>query len=118
MESEIPDQLYAVLGRKQLQLEEQDRSYTALLNLLVGVLCGDIEPSRVLVNLTDRTWRVSEPGTSPGMPATINGLPRCIVGQSGPDLAAVIEKLKNNAEISEQITSAVQGTQSAVPTTN
>ncbi len=77
----MDEKLQAALGRKQLQLEEQDIAYTRVLNVLAGVLSGEIEPNRVLVNRTDRTWIVVEPGQSTGMPATINGLPVCVVGK-------------------------------------
>lgn len=71
--------LYEVLGRKQALLDSQDEAYTDLLNLLAGIVSGQIETSRVLVNLTDRSWFLAEQGQSPGMPATINGLPICVV---------------------------------------
>lgn len=71
--------LFEALGRKQLQLEQQDAAYSKLLGLLAGIVRGDIDRKRVLVNLTDRTWLVAEEGQSPGIPATINGLPECVV---------------------------------------
>lgn len=74
--------LYEQIGRKQERIEELDNAYTALLNTFAGVLVGEIEPSRVALNLTDRSWVVSEPGTSPPMPATVNGLPIVVIGKA------------------------------------
>lgn len=71
--------LYETLGRKQAQLEAQDAAYNALLNLLASVVIGEIDRSRIMVNLTDRNWIATGPGERPALPATINGLPVCIV---------------------------------------
>ncbi len=73
------DELYAMVGRKQATIETQDAAYTAILRQLAGVVSGEIDRSRVLVNLTDRTWIVCPEGERPAMPATINGLPVCVV---------------------------------------
>jgi len=86
------DKLQLMIGRKQIQLEELDQQYSRLTNVLAGVVSGAIAPSRVMVNLTDRTWTVAAPDTRPGMPATVNGLPICVVAPepatSGPLTAA------------------------------
>lgn len=71
--------LYEQLGRKQSALDDLGEAYNALLRLLAGVVSGDIDRSRVLVNLTARSWAVTEPGTRPSMPAMINGQPECVV---------------------------------------
>lgn len=73
------NQLLETLGRKQLQIESQDAAYTNLLNLLAGVVTGQIDPARILINVTDRTWTVAKDGERPSMPAQINGLPLCVV---------------------------------------
>ena len=73
------EKLYELLGRKQEKLESLDAEYTNLLALLAEVISGEVERSRVMVNLTDRTWCKAEPGSRPGLPATINGLPHCVV---------------------------------------
>jgi len=73
------NELYEALGRKQLQLEQQDAAYSQILRLVAEIVCGKIDRTRVLVNLTDRTWAVSEPGTRPATPGTINGVPECVV---------------------------------------
>ncbi len=78
----MSDKLYEIIGRKQERLEELDGNYTALLNLLGGVVSGGIDPSRLLVNLSDRTWVLMPEGRRPPLPATINGLPVRIVAPS------------------------------------
>ncbi len=80
--------LYEQLGRKQERVEELDAAYTALLGLLANVVSGEIDRSRVLVNLTDRQWAVSEAGTTPSTPSTINGLPRVVVAPALPEALA------------------------------
>ena len=70
--------LYEMIGRLQLRTEQQDAAYGTLVDLLAKVVSGEIDRSRVLVNLTDRKWEYVEPGCRPGMPAQINGLPECV----------------------------------------
>lgn len=79
--------LYETLGRKQEALEGLDADYTALLNLLAGVVGGTIDRRRVLVNLTGRSWQLAPDGLRPATPGTINGLPVCVVApadEAGP----------------------------------
>ncbi len=71
--------LFEAFGRKQLAFEQLDKEYTKLLALLADVVSGSIDRRRVLVNLTDRTWTLAEEGQRPGLPATINGVPQCVV---------------------------------------
>ena len=73
------DELYATIGRLQVRAEKQDAAYTLLLDLLAKVVAGEIDRSRVLVNVTERTWQYSEPGARPGLPAQVNGLPVVVV---------------------------------------
>jgi hypothetical protein len=75
------ESLYAEIGRRQLRIEAQDVEYEKLLQLLAGVLTGEIARSRVLVNLTDRNWACVPAGEMPAMPGTINGLPVCVTGK-------------------------------------
>lgn len=75
---DVSAKLYEKIGRQQETIEAQDTNYTALLNVLAAVVNGTIDRSRVMVNLTDRQWVVSEPGTMPTMPSTVNGLPQCV----------------------------------------
>ncbi len=76
--------MYEMLGRKQAALEEQDVNYTQLLNLTAGLVRGDVDPGRVLINLTARSWSLCPPGERQGLPATINGLPVCVVAPPPP----------------------------------
>ena len=78
------EKLYEVLGRKQVQLEAQDAAYANLLALLSRVVSGEVDRSRLLVNMTDRTWELVDVGQRPAMPATINGLPVCVVAPDPP----------------------------------
>lgn len=73
-------QLYEKIGRLTATAEKQDEAYSQLLNVLMHVIRGDISRNRVMVNITDRTWSVAKPGEFPATPATINGLPICVVG--------------------------------------
>lgn len=73
------EQLYARIGKMQLMAEDQATEYAKLLGILAGVVGGAIARSRVLVNLTARTWAVSDPGTVPATPAVVNGLPVVVV---------------------------------------
>jgi hypothetical protein len=77
-------ELLAKIGRQQIDHEKLDYQYGQLLSLLAGVVSGEIARSRVLVNLTDRTWLFTNPGESPPLPATINGLPVVIVAPPEP----------------------------------
>lgn len=82
--------LYEQLGRKQEVIEAQDAAYQAILDLLAGVVSGEIDPARILVNRTDRSWTMASQGERPAMPGTINGLPVCVVAPNGPS----VEELK------------------------
>lgn len=70
--------LYAMLGKKQAQLEAQDAAYGSLLQLMASVVSGAVDPARLLINMTERSWMMAPPGQVPPMPATINGLPLCV----------------------------------------
>lgn len=80
-------QAMAAVGQKQLAFERSDAAYSNVLQVLAGVVSGEIDRSRVLVNLTDRSWLVTPPGERPGMPAQINGLPICVVAPAEPEQA-------------------------------
>ena len=66
-------------GRLTVKCEKAEEGYTQLLNLLAKVVSGEIDRSRVMVNLTDRTCIFAPEGFRPELPATINGLPVCVV---------------------------------------
>jgi len=69
------EKLFAKIGQQHLLIENQDAAYAQLLGILAGVVCGEIDRARVMVNLTDKSWAVAGPGERPAAPATINGLP-------------------------------------------
>lgn len=92
----VEQKLYEKIGRQHLQIEEQDAAYTNLLNLLAGIVSGEIDTSRVMVNLTSRMWQVSAEGDRPVLPATINGLPVCVVApnEQADEQAQIVEFLR------------------------
>ena len=47
-----------VVGRKQIELENLHDEYDRLLAVLSAVLFREIDPKRVSVDLTGRTWKV------------------------------------------------------------
>lgn len=54
------EKLLATLGQKQLLLETQDAAYTSLLGLLGLVVDGKIDPKRIQIDQTARTWKLAE----------------------------------------------------------
>ncbi len=86
-EEPMSQNLYAMLGQKQERIEHLDHAYDALLGLLGKVVSGEVARSRVLVNLTERSWALAPVGQTPGLPAQMNGVPVCIVA---PDEAAAV----------------------------
>lgn len=82
---------YAALGRKQCVIESQDAAYGNLLAILAGVISGEISRDRLLLNMTARTWHLAAPGERPAMPATINGLPVCIIAPAEPGMPSEAE---------------------------
>jgi hypothetical protein len=83
-------QLYEKIGRTQTAYDALDAEYTKLIQVLAQVVQGGIARSRVLVDLTNRRFEVAAPEQSPSLPATINGLPVCVVAplESEPVTAA------------------------------
>ena len=79
-------QLFEKIGRLQMELEARRAAYTHLLGVFAEVLSGKCDPGRVLINLTDETYCWAEAGTSPGLPAQINGLPVCVVAPPEEEL--------------------------------
>ena len=71
--------LHAVIGEQYLTIEDRKRQYQQLLGVLAAVVKGELEVSRLFINLTDQTWSFCEQGQRPALPATINGLPVCVV---------------------------------------
>lgn len=85
------DRLWQKLGRKQARLEEVEEAYESLLETLAKVVSGEIDRSRVMVNLTDKTVIWAPEGMRPEVPATINGVPRCIVAPAEDATAATVD---------------------------
>ena len=54
------EKLFESLGRKQFQLDELNREYDQLLNLLAEVAAGNIEAARITVNLLERRWALAD----------------------------------------------------------
>lgn len=55
----MSEQLYATLGRKQAELEAMHTEYDRLLLLMEKVLSGEIEKSKVSVDLEKRSWSIT-----------------------------------------------------------
>ena len=55
----MSEDLYAAIGRKQVEIDAMRREYAALLNILGEVASGAIAPSRVTVNRDSQTWAVA-----------------------------------------------------------
>lgn len=87
--------------------ERAEAGYNSLLDTLGKVVSGDIDRSRVMVNLTDKNVVWAPEGMRPETPATINGVPLCIVaGEDQKDATIecqrqVIEKLTAQIEASQ-----------------
>jgi hypothetical protein len=121
----MSDQLYAKIGRLQTANDELSQNYDLLLGLLANVVTGKCDATRVLVNLTERSWTVAEEDCRPSLPATVNGLPDCRVSSfaSRKDQAeamaamntvrdelnaanAEIARLKRNTEVLQELKSS------------
>lgn len=75
------NELYAKIGQQHLEIEDRKVCYTKLLTLFSQVVSGEVDRSRVMVNLTTQQYAVSPVGERPAMPATINGHPVCVVAK-------------------------------------
>jgi hypothetical protein len=85
---------FELLGRKQATLEEVQANYALALDLVAKILTGEIDTSRVIVNLTDQTFQWVAPGNSPSLPATINGLPNCVVDPEPKTKAELVREIE------------------------
>lgn len=72
-------QLYEKVGRQQAAIEQKDAANGQLLDVLAKIVSGEIDRSRVMVNLTDKSVTWAPEGFRPELPATINGVPVCVV---------------------------------------
>ena len=76
--------LYAKIGQLQMALEQREAASMQMLQWFAAVLKGELELSRVMINLTEGKIIVSPEHMRPAMPATINGLPVCVVAPEVP----------------------------------
>jgi hypothetical protein len=67
--------LFEMLGRKESVILAQDDAYSALLNLTAKIISGEIDRSRVSINLADRSWIVAPQAAKPTVPAPLHGVP-------------------------------------------
>jgi hypothetical protein len=76
--------LYEKIGQQLVELEDRKRCYSNLLALLAQVVQGYIDPARIMINLTEQQWLCAAEGERPATPATLNGLPICVVAPEPP----------------------------------
>jgi len=55
------NEMYALVGRKQTEFDNLNIEYNRLLSVLHEVALGQIQPSRLSVDLQARSWAVSVP---------------------------------------------------------
>jgi len=95
--SEI-EKLQIAVGRKQVALEELQAQTLNLLQTLADVVSGKTARSRVIVNLTAHSWDIAPEGQRPCMPATINGVPICVIAPDDPVQNALDAIAQRNAK--------------------
>lgn len=95
------DQVFAVIGRKQIQLETLQVSHDTILEKFAQLLSGEMAPSQFLVNLTAKTLTWTPAGQTPSMPATINGEPRCVVGKPHAVAATLAELAQSGGKVED-----------------
>lgn len=76
--------LFEQIGRLLHRAEAAERGYGQLIDLMAKVVSGEIDRSRMLVNLTAKSVIFAPEGFRPEMPATINGVPVCVVAPEPP----------------------------------
>lgn len=105
---------YERIGRLVHKCEHLESAFTSMLDTLAKVVSGEIDRSRVMVNLTEKSVMWSPEGERPSLPATINGVPVCVVAPEDATADVqrqIIEKL--TAELDEckrSLTAASQPT--------
>ncbi len=99
--------LYEKLGRLQEQIEQKDIAFNAVLYFVAKMLTGEIELSRIRVDLTNRVVSCSERGQAPALPMQLNGLPECVV-QKTPTEADVLRDRVRQLEAELLIASTAQ----------
>lgn len=88
------EKLLARMARQMLEIERLNGCYDHCARTLADVVSGKMERSRVVVNLTDRTYMIAPEGECPPMPATINGLPVCV---TAPPCAKTTDEINDEA---------------------
>ncbi len=53
--------MFAIYGRKQVELDNLNEQYDKLLSVLAKVVVGEINIAQVAVDLTARSWAVTAP---------------------------------------------------------
>ena len=61
----MSDELDAIIGRKQVELENLNLEYNRLLMVLGQVVSGEVEKDRVSVDLAARSWKVEPKAGDP-----------------------------------------------------
>ena len=77
-------ELYGKIGQLQCANDTMKANYSRLIRVVSEIVSGECDDSRVLVNLTDETVMWAPVGERPAMPATINGVPECVVAPDRP----------------------------------
>lgn len=52
---------HEIIGRQQVGLENLSVAYDTLLNVLSQVVTGQVDCSRVTVDIPNRSWAIAEP---------------------------------------------------------
>lgn len=73
------EELYNALGRKQLAFDSLKTAFDAVILELARLVAGETDPSRYMVNLTEGSFIRVPQGERPTLPATVNGVPNCVV---------------------------------------
>lgn len=76
--------LFSKIGQLHEELDAMKTRFGKLIGVVADIVRGEISLDRVMVNLTDQQVIWSPLGERPAMPATINGLPVCVVAPDKP----------------------------------
>lgn len=82
---------YERIGRLSHRVEQAEAAFNAVLDTLAKVVSGEICRSRVMVDLTNRGVTWAPEGMRPETPATINGLPKCVVAPADDATQATVD---------------------------
>lgn len=87
-------QLYEKIGRLQMELDALNNEHDLVLKVFSEVVSGECDRRRVMIDLTNRRVHWAAPGQRPGLPPTINGLPKCVVAPADSVPDAIAERAK------------------------